>query len=267
MMKVIPLPLMYLIMSLVIPFYLIFNHSGYLAIYHYFRKRHSSTPLGAFFRTWHNHIRFGEIIMDRFAAYAGKKFDVDVENPGLFYDNAPDGFVQISSHIGNDEMAGYVLKTPKRLNALIFNGEDSAISENRNKLLNSNNIRLIPISSDLSHLLLINEALASGEIVNIHGDRVFGSKKTFRCKVLGAEAELPAGPFLMASMRDARAIAVFVLKTGLKRYKALLYDLTVTEGNVRERAEAMAANYAGVMGGVLEKYPDQWFNYYEFWDE
>jgi predicted LPLAT superfamily acyltransferase len=240
-------------------------------MYHYFRRRHGFGPVKSFFYVWYNHLVFGAVIMDRFACYAGKKFTVDVPDMKVYEDlcSAPEGFLQVSSHIGNDEMSGYVLKASKRINALAFGGEGSAISQNRARQLESNNIRLVPIAEDLSHLVILNNALADGEIVNIHCDRIFGSNKSIRCKVMGADADLPLGPFLLGAMREVPAIAVFTMKTGIRKYKALLFRLDEDLENTgrKERAEAMARRYAACIDKVLKEYPEQWFNYYEFWND
>ena len=271
MMKVIHLWLMYFLMNLAIPFYMLINHKAYLANYHYFRKRHGYGPLKAFFHVWLNHVTFGGVIIDRFGAFAGKRFRVDVPEMPVYEDlcSKPEGFLQVSSHIGSDEMAGYVLKAGKPINALVFGEEARTVTENRNRMLGPNNIRLIPISGDMSHLVALNNALADGEIVNIHGDRVFGSNKVKTVRILDAEADLPLGPFLLAAMRNVPAIAVFVMRSGYKKYKALLYRLDKgLEGLDRNaRAERMALEYAGRVDSVVRRYPDQWFNFYEFWND
>ncbi len=271
MMKVVPLWLMYFFMHLAIPVYMVVNHKAYLANYHYFRKRHGYGTLKAFFHVWLNHVTFGRVIIDRFGAFAGKKFRVEVPEMPVYEElcSRQDGFLQVSSHIGSDEMAGYVLRAGKPINALVFGEEARTVTENRNKMLGPNNIKLIPISDDMSHLVALNNALADGEIVNIHGDRVFGSSKVVKVMILGAGADLPLGPFMLASMRNVPAIAVFVMRNGYHKYKALLYRLDEgLEGLDRNaRAEKMAQEYASRVDSVLRMYPDQWFNFYEFWND
>ncbi len=271
MMKVVPLWLMYFFMHLAVPVYMVVNHKAYIADYHYFRKRHGYGPAKAFFHVWLNHVSFGKVIIDRFGAYAGKKFRVEVPEMPVYEElcGRPEGFLQVSSHIGSDEMAGYVLKAGKPINALVFGEEARTVTENRNKMLGPNNIRLIPISDDMSHLVALNNALADGEIVNIHGDRVFGSNKVAEVRILDAAAELPLGPFILAAMRKVPAIAVFVMRIGYKKYKALLYRLdNGLDGLDRDaRAVKMAQEYASRVDSVIRMYPDQWFNFYEFWND
>ena len=89
----------------------LYNHNGYLAIYRYFRNRHGYGRLKAFIYVYINHFRFGQIIIDRFAMYAGKHFEMEIEGQDMFdeLDNSDDGFIQLSSHVGNYELAGYSL--------------------------------------------------------------------------------------------------------------------------------------------------------------
>lgn len=271
MMKVIPLWFFYLLMSLAVPFYVIFSHKGYISNYHYFRRRHGFGPMKSFLHVFACHWMFGTVIMDRFASYSGKRFKVEVPQMPTYEElcAGKEGFLQLSSHIGNDELAGYELMPPKKMNALVFGGEGEALTENRERILGGNNVRLVNISEDMSHLVILNNALADGEIVNIHGDRVFGSNRTVRCEILGAKVDLPSGPFLLASMRGVPAISVFVMKVGLRKYRVHLFrpDDGLNGLESREKAEAMARAYAGNITEVLSLYPDQWFNFYEFWND
>ena len=266
-----PLRVIYFFMYFAIPVYMVANRKGYLSIYHYFRRRLGYGPLRSFFHVVANHAAFGKVVVDRFGAYAGKNFSIEVPDMELYssLSSRPEGMMQVSSHIGNDEMAGYFLKASKRIYALAFGGEVSSVTENRVKMLSCNDITLVPIADDMSHLVVLNNALAGGEIVNIHGDRVFGSSKTFRCRVMGAPASLPAGPFMLAAMRGVPAVSVFVMRTGCRKYKVLLFRLDEgLEGLERnEKAERMARAYAASIDSVLALYPDQWFNFYEYWDE
>lgn len=226
----------------------------------------------AFWHVYKNHWMFGAVILDRFASYSGKRFKIEVPQMYMYSKicSRKEGFVQLSAHIGNDEMAGYELKPPKKMNALVFGGEGETLTENRARVLEKNNVRLVNISEDMSHLVILNNALADGEIVNILGDRVFGSNRTIRCEILNGKADLPLGPFLLAAMRDVPVISVFVVKTGLRRYTVNLFrpDEWLSKGlDVREKAEEMAMSYAFSIKMMLLLYPDQWFNFYEFWND
>ena len=269
--KVLPIPVVYLIMAVVIPFYLLFNGKGRSAIWHYLRKRQGWGSVKAFFGCYANHFLFGTAVLDRFAAYAGRKFKTVVPEFHLFRELTarPEGFVMLSSHIGNAEMCGYMLSTKqKRMNVLTFPGEKASIRAWRETMLSANNIRMISAGEDMGWLVTLNNAMADGEIASIHADRNFGSAKTLTVNLLGAEADIPQGPFSVAAMRELPVLAAFTMKTGLKRYEVLLIriDSPGMEGLSRpEKMQSLADAYAEAVEKVLQQYPLQWYNFYEFW--
>ena len=270
--RVLDIRLLYLLIMLIImPVCLILNtnHSRTTA-YHYFRKRMGYGRWRAAWAAYLNHYRFGQVVIDRFAMFAGIHFDVKVEGYEHFLRlaNQEEGFVQLSSHVGCYEAAGYNLTAKcKRFNALVYGGEKSSILEGRKHLLDKNNIRMIPVQPDMSHLFFINQALADHETVSMPADRIVGAAKTITVSLLGAEARLPMGPFSVATMRGMDTIAVNVVKTGTKTYTAhvappLGYD---HEAPRQLQMQQLADGYAAALEGILRKYPTQWFNFYEFW--
>lgn len=209
--------------------------------------------------------------MDRFAAYAGRKFRVQKTGFDVFDSlvEQDQGFIMLSSHIGNAEMAGYMLTTPlKRMNAITFPQEKASVRANRDRILETNNIRLIS-ADGLDWLFTLNAALSDGEIVSIHADRLFGSSKALTVNILGAEAKIPMGPFNLAASRDLPVTASFCMKTGYKSYEAIQYRLDTPEMEAmskREKMDYLAARYAATVNEILGKWPLQWYNFFEFWN-
>ncbi|MDR2917268.1 MAG: lysophospholipid acyltransferase family protein [Tannerella sp.] len=260
----------YVILAFVIPFYMLFAHKGYLSIYHYFRKQHGYPVLKSFFKTYRNHYLFGQMMMDRFAVYAGqKKFKVDNPDNDLFLEmiHARHGCIIASSHIGNPELCGYLLKQKtKRINSMIFGGEAKEVQENRSKVLDENNVRLIPVSDDMSHIFLLNEALTNGEMVSMPCDRAFGSNKVVECDFLNGRAAFPVGAFVLALQYNVPVIAMFVLKISASLYRIHVVSVPVPpEGNKREQIGQMTRSFVKILEDIVKKYPEQWFNFYEFW--
>lgn len=266
---------LYAFMGMVIPFYMLFNHKGYLFTYRFFRKRFSYSRIKSFGFVYLNHFRFGQIILDRFAAYSGKKFEFDIEGYEYFANNdsSEKGFIQLSSHIGNYELAGYSLVAQnKKFNALVFSGETETVMKNRSAMLTKNDIFMVPVKEDLSHIFILNSALSNGEIVSIPGDRIFGSPKYIECKFFGEEAKFPMGPFIMAIQREVPLLAVFVMKESVKKYKIMVrkveYESKREEKLTRqEKLNGLAQVFAQHLEDVVKKYPEQWFNYYDFWQQ
>jgi predicted LPLAT superfamily acyltransferase len=267
----------------VVPFYMLFAHKGYITMYHYFRQRHHYGMWKSFYYVYKNHYRFGQVILDRFAAYAGQHFQVERDGYDTFQelDMGESGFMILSCHVGNYELAGYTFKaTQKRYNALIFSGEAETVMENRNRILSENNIRMVPVSEDMSHIFLMSDALAGGEIVSIPADRIFGSPRSVVCRFFGSDARFPIGPFMISLQRQVPTIAIFVMKESPYRYKTYIRRVEIdsreaqlleTEKgrklNRQEQAGLLAQAFAREVETVLKRYPEQWFNYYEFWNQ
>lgn len=253
----------------VVPVCLVMNESRGI-IYRYFRQRHGYGRWRAAWKTYTNHCLFSQAVIDKFAMYAGKRFHIDIEGYEHFQRLAqrPEGFLQLSSHIGNYEIAGYTLVAEKTLHALVYHGEKQSVMNNRNAMFAHTNIRMIPVSTDMSHLFLIEQALHDGQIVSMPADRLFGSQKTVTVSLLGAEAPLPMGPFSVATMHGLDVLSVHVIKTGLTRYRIYVTPLFYDRQAVRsEQVRQLAASYAAELERMLTRYPAQWYNFFDFWKQ
>ena len=269
--KVVPLEVMYVVMALVVPFYMVFNHRGYISMYHFFRKRLGKRPVAAFWHVALNHFCFGQVVLDRFASYAGVRFRLEIDGNESFLRlcEGSKGFVMLSSHVGNYEQAGYMLHPDsKSYNALVYAGESETVMKGRSSRFNVNNIRMIPVMNDMSHLFIINNALDNGDIVSMPADRCFGSSKSVTCKFFGAEAQFPLGPFATAVQKEVPALAIMVMKEKTRRYHAFVQQIECdTSLPPRQQMTAMAQAFASQLEEVVRRYPHQWYNYYEFWED
>lgn len=256
MMRHIPSAVMYGVMALIVPFYMIFRPKSFLAIYHYFRQKVGYGRIKSFFSVYLNHFLFGQVVLDRFSAFAGKRFRYEVEGMAFFdeLESAPGGFLMLSSHVGSYEMAGYMLVSKKKtINAVVFAGESATVSRYREQALQKNNMRPVVVRNDMSHLFALNAALDRGEIVTMDADRANGSRKSVHCSFMHSDATFPEGPFTLARLKEVPMLAVFVMKEGIQRYRILVRQVS----NARE--------YASELENVLHRYPAQWFNFYDFW--
>ena len=256
--------------AFIIPVCLILNPSRGIA-YRFFRKRMGYGRLKSAWKAYVNHCLFGQVVVDKFAMYAGKKFKVEIEGYENFARLAAkkEGFVQLSAHIGNYEIAGYTLVCEnKRINALVYAGEKESVMKNRDKMFADTNISMIAISPDMSHLFEIDKALEEGEIVSMPADRISGSPKFIEHDFLGAKAKFPLGPFSVATMRSLDALAINVMKTSLTSYKIyvtpLPYDKTTSR---QEQIKQLSGAYVAELEKRVRQYPTQWYNYFEFWNE
>lgn len=306
----------YFILIFVIPFYMLFAHKGYISIYRYFRRQHQYPVMKSFFKTYRNHYLFGQMMLDRFAVYAGQRsFKLDNPDNDLFLEmvHAPHGCIIASSHVGNPELCGYLLRQhTKRINSLIFGGEAKEVQQNRSEVFSDNNVRLINVSQDMSHIFLVNEALSNGEMVSMLCDRTFGSPKAVECDFLNGKADFPVGAYVMALQYQVPVIALFVLKVSASRYRIHVRRVSVPQESDKSRCEGVKADgtiampvrcegapsctdgakaggasatpvpresdkrtqinemtrsFAKILEDIVRQYPEQWFNFYNFWKD
>jgi predicted LPLAT superfamily acyltransferase len=225
----------------------------------------------SFWSVYANHFKFGQIILDRFGVYAGKKYHFVSEEQQVFDEKETHdkGFVMLSSHVGNYEMAGYSLRPKiKRYNALVFAGETETVMENRQRVMSQNNVRMVPVKEDLSHLFMLNTALDDGEIISMPADRIFGSQKSVACQFFGQMAQFPLGAFAMAVQKEVDVITIFVMKKGMRTYHLYLRELQYDKSSSRrEQMSQLAQNFATELENMVRRYPTQWFNYFDFWQQ
>lgn len=242
---------------------------GFKPIYHYFRQRRHDGPLKALLNTYRQHCMFAQVVIDRFAMYAGKHFEVEIEGYEHYRRLAhrPEAFIILSSHVGNYEIAGYSLTAnSKRLNAVVYYGEKASVMENRVRMFARTNIHMIPVRPDMSHLFELNDVLERGETLSIPADRLFGSKKTIAKRFLGREADFPLGPFTVTIMRGLNALAVNVMKVKARKYKIYVTPLPYDKQAPRkEQTEQLSTAYVRQLEHILDRYPHQWYNFFEFW--
>lgn len=268
--KVCPLWLSYGIMSLAIPFYVLFDGRGRRASYRFFRKRMGYGSVRSCASVFRNMYGMGKLVIDRFSAYAGKRFRMSADGREHFEDllARPGAFMMLGSHLGNYEMIGYMFPSPRPIKVLVYGGETAVVMQNRHRMFAASRIEMIPVEDDMSHLYILNNALADGEIVSLPADRPFGSRKVFRLPFLGADASFPQGPFIMAVQREVPVVVAFALKQNRSTYHMVMRSLEMPrEGTSAQRAKQLAGSYVSLLEDMARRYPEQWFNFFDFWAE
>jgi lauroyl/myristoyl acyltransferase len=74
----------------------------------------------------------------------------------------------------------------------------------------------------------------------------------------------------MALQYSIPVLALFVLKISATLYRVhvVLVPVPMPEvGNKREQINEMTRSFAKILEGIVKKYPEQWFNFYNFWKD
>jgi lauroyl/myristoyl acyltransferase len=105
-------------------------------------------------------------------------------------------------------------------------------------------------------------ALRSGEIISIQGDRVVGEVARACVKFFNREILLPNGPFVLSLASETPIYPLFIVRTGYRKYKIIAREPIVSFRNAASRDEVIAGamqNWARVLEEVVSCYWPQWF--------
>lgn len=268
--------LVYPLIGIWILFYIVFGHAERRGIWHYWCLR---TPAGMHpLRRWcwragHlylNFLEFGKVIMDRFAAYSGRSFHVMVEGEEILnkLNSEPGGFIVLSTHVGNQELAGYIFRMTKPMYALVHMGDTETVNENRQRAFEQMGLHVIPVRKDGSHVIAMHNALSEGNILSVHADRLFFDTRATTATILGEEAPYPEGPFRIAIAEQVPVVTLFMMRERAGVYTLhvrQLSDGTYSEKRREEKIKSLLMRYVAVNEEMLQRHPHQWFHFYEFW--
>ena len=258
----------YFVLYFVASYYFLFLRKINRATFYYFYERLGYSRIKSKRMVFKSYYTFGQTLIDKTAISAGMRNKFTYEFDGIDKLRAllanKQGGVLISAHIGNFEIAEYFLSELDdqfQINLVTTDMEHQAIKEYLDGLATESKVKFILIQDDLSHIYQINNALANNELICLTGDRYFEGVKSLTEPFLGKEADFPAGPFLIASRLKVPVVFVYVMKE-----KNLHYHLYARQAEVKHRdAQGLLATYVKSVESMIEKYPLQWFNYFDFW--
>ena len=259
----------YVLLYFVASYYFLFLKKSNKAIFYYFKERLNYSYFTSKKMVFKSYYTFGQTIIDKISISAGmrNKFTYEFDGIEVLKNLLAEkkGGVLISAHVGNFEIAEHFLgdiNIDFSINLVTTDLEHSAIKNYLESLASKPSVKFIIIKDDLSHIFEINAALANNELVCFTGDRYFQGTKSLSEKILGKEAHFPAGPFLIASRLRVPVVFVYVMKE-----PNLHYHLYAREANVKHRDEkGLLKEYIESVETILQKYPLQWFNYFNFWN-
>ena len=265
----------YFFLRFVVVYFVIFSPKASKSIFYYFRKAHKYSFGKSIVKLFQNYYIFGQILIDKMAVLGGfeKEFTYSFDN----YDellkilDANTGCVLISAHIGNWEVAGrFFGDYGNKLNIFMLEAEHERIINLMEGILGDKNYKIIGLKEDLSHIIKINNALSNKEFICFQGDRYVNIEHTMKAMFMGNEELFPDGPFQIAARYDVPVVFFFAMKDAPRNYRFHFFPAKSVhpENKMKKQDKAIALlnEYARVFESIVRKYPEQWFNYYDFWE-
>jgi predicted LPLAT superfamily acyltransferase len=262
----------YFLLRFVVLYYFFFSFKASRQIYLLYRRKLGYGWFSSAIKVYTNYFLLGQGIIDKVVMMSGIKnnfsFEFDGEENLRKIAALGKGGILLSGHIGNWDVAGHLFKRLETaINIVLFDGEDEQIKQYLEAVTGKRNVNIIVIKKDLSHIYAISDALNKNELVCMHADRFLEGNKTVNTDFLGQSARFPLGPFLLAATFKVPVSFVFAVKESKLHYHLFASEIKgYPAGGRNELIPLMLMDYAGAMEEKVKQYPEQWFNYYNFWE-
>ncbi len=263
----------YILLLFVVPYFVPFSPKSTKAIWYYNRRILKYNCLKAAWMILVSYYRFGQTIIDKIAVLNGlaDRYTFDFDSYQDFIDvlNSGDGVVIIGAHVGSWEVGSpFFSDYGRKINIVMLDAEYQKIKETIEADVAEKNYKVIPLTNDsLDSIIRIKAAVDAKEYVCFQGDRFMSDHKVIVADFLGESARFPSGPFLVASRLRVPVVFYYAM-----REKNCRYRFFFTIADPIDRKAGIAAEqqlfdqYKTLLESVVKKYPQQWFNFYQFWN-
>ncbi|USG62618.1 glycosyltransferase family 2 protein [Sneathiella marina] len=243
----------------------------------YKQKNISGSPTR--WQLWLHYRSFGKMALDKISAWLG-----DIKIKDLAIDNMEEldrrassetGIVVFTSHLGNVEVCRALAEKRGANKITVFAHTKHAMRFN-NLLAAYNPASAVDVMEveDIGPgtLIELRERLDRGDWIVIAGDRipVTGNKRTISVDFLGSPALFSQGPVIIASLLKSPVYIMNCVRDG-EKFRIYFDKLTDQIILPRQNRDVAAGKYIIEYVKALEEkclqYPDQWYNFFDFWLE
>ena len=218
---------------------------------------------------------FAATILDRVYLLHGRfeRFGVTVHGKEILQRQieSGNGSILLGSHLGSFEVLRALGVMQRRFPLKVL--MDTVHNQNITRFFDALNPEIAGtvIAPDRADTLIrVKESLDGGYFVGMLGDRVSGGDKTTQCQFLGTPATFPAGPVLLAAMMHCPVILFVGLYRGGNRYEIYFEhfadEIVLDRDRRAESIQLWTQRYARRLEHYARLAPDNWFNFYPFWD-
>lgn len=239
------------------------------------RLHPGNSSLQLFFDTYKNVYSFGQTLVDRAWLGLEPKAEISATIIGkekLFeIISSGQGAVLVTAHVGNWQSAmanlGFL---PVKVHALMQYDQSAAAKHYFDLGNKERSFDIIDSEGPFGGMVDAAAALQRGEAVTIMADRyVKGTTKAV--DFLGKEVRLPDAAYALAASVEAPVIIFLAARTGYKRYELKVWDVFHPKFPSREARHPILQDccrrFANSLENYLKKYPYQWYNFFDLWEQ
>ena len=260
----------YCLLAFVVPYFIIFAPSQTTASWHYQRRRLQRGVLRSLVGLYSHYFNFGQALIDKMAMTAGAagsfSFAYDNYEKALEIVGRHEGAIFIGAHIGNWEVASHFFgEYGKDISVVMYQNEDRDIRELLEEMYGTLPFKPIAINVDpLGAMLEIKASLNSGGYVCFDGDRYVDRNSAVPREFMGGKVMIPEGPYRIASKCRVPVIFFYAMREKGRRYRFIFEEMPL--GSFKG-PDGLIDAYLNSLADKVKRYPMQWFNFYDFWED
>jgi lauroyl/myristoyl acyltransferase len=179
---------------------------------------------------------------------------------------AANGAIVLTAHMGNYDLGAalFAQKFNRELRMVRAPEPHPETEEHLSAALQQTGAGAVKVDYSTGNSLLpfdLLNALRSGEIVSVQGDRVVGEVSSATTQMFGRDVRLPDGPFILALVAEVPIFPLFIVRRGYKNYRVIVREpiVCVRTSPSREADVAVALRqWSAVLEEQIATYWDQW---------
>ena len=265
----------------VVTYYWLINRSARQASRSYLNRLALFDPSlqlnGNLYWSFRHFISFANAIIDKLAAWSGalSRDEVEYFRRDLIINHLREGrgVLLLGSHLGNLEVCRIIADFDKtiRTNVLVHTKHAQRFSHLLNRNGGHFHLNLIQVTEiTAATAQLLSDKIEAGELIIMAADRtpVGNNRRVSRVSFMGAPAEFPQGPFILAALLKCPVYTLFCLRQNNKHviYFDHFSEQVTIPRQAREQAlHELIQRYAERLQFYCLKEPLQWFNFFNFW--
>jgi lauroyl/myristoyl acyltransferase len=179
---------------------------------------------------------------------------------------AAKGAIVLTAHMGNYDLGAaiFVEKFQRQIRLVRAPEPDALAAKHLDRSIEQSAAGGVRVDYNTEGALLsfdLLNALRSGEIISIQGDRSMGEIAHSPVTMFGHKALLPTGPFVLALAAQVPIFPLFVIRSGYRRYRFVFCPPIICARTGRARDEDIAAamqKWSEVLADAIGTHWEQW---------
>lgn len=256
-------------------YFILFVSGARRASVDYLKRLGYTGRVNLWVKSYRHFLTFGKVLLDKLAMSVcdSDRFSIEFDGEKHMHSalKVGNGLIVLSGHCGNWAAAGQLLRRlEQKVNIVAHQGESEKIRKFFSRVFRDHPFDVIAADGGGDTSLAIISALNRGEIVAMHADRCLNDPG-IEVDFLGGKARFPKGPFVLAALSSSPIVQTFAMRQGLYKYHFYAgQSETLCFTDPADRHKQLVqwiSKFAVRYENMLRKYPFQWFNFYDFWEE